>query len=296
MNTPTTYQVGLIGSDLSLSLAKVIHERAARELGLDAVYRVLDVKEDLAYGDLSGTLARLQHEGYLGTNVTHPFKKSVIAELDELSADAQALGAVNTVVFTDGKRIGHNTDWYGFARSFETLLGQVDKETVVQLGAGGAGVAVAHALLQAGVKDLILLGRDPGRTATSADALVRMHPRSTVRPDTLDTLGAYISSARGLVNATPMGMPAHPDSPVPAELLDPRVWVHEVVYQPLETELMRQARAAGCVTVGGEHMFVYQAAENFRLFTGIQPGPERMLAHLKEIVEARAQPAPSTAN
>jgi shikimate dehydrogenase len=91
-------------------------------------------------------------------------------------------------------------------------------------------------------------------------------------------------------------MPAHPDSPVPAELLDPRVWVHEVVYQPLETELMRQARAAGCVTVGGEHMFVYQAAENFRLFTGIQPGPERMLAHLKEIVEARAQPAPSTAN
>jgi len=189
-----------------------------------------------------------------------------------------------------------NADWYGFARSFETMLGQVDKGTVVQLGAGGAGVAVAHALLQVGVQDLILLGRNRTRTAASADALLRMHPSAVVRPDTLDTLAAYIGGADGLVNATPMGMPAHPGSPVPTELLDPRLWVHEVVYQPLETELVRQARAAGCLTVGGEHMFVYQAVENFRLFTGIRPGPERMLAHLKEIVEARAQPAPSTAN
>jgi len=296
MNTPNTYQVGLIGSDLSLSLAKVIFERAARELDLDAAYRVLDVADNSAYGDLAATLGELQDQGYVGTNVTHPFKKSVIAELDELSADAEALGAVNTVVFTDGRRVGHNTDWYGFARSFETMLGQVDKGTVVQLGAGGAGVAVAHALLQVGVQDLILLGRNRTRTAASADALLRMHPSAVVRPDTLDTLAAYIGGADGLVNATPMGMPAHPGSPVPTELLDPRLWVHEVVYQPLETELVRQARAAGCLTVGGEHMFVYQAVENFRLFTGIRPGPERMLAHLKEIVEARAQPAPSTAN
>ncbi|MDT5046154.1 MAG: shikimate dehydrogenase [Mycobacterium sp.] len=295
MNALSPYQVALIGSDLSLSLAKVIHERAARELGLDAVYRVLDVRDDPSHADLSGTLARLQREGYLGTNITHPFKKSVIAELDGLSEDAQALGAVNTVVFTDGKRIGHNTDWYGFARSLDTWLGQVDKRTVVQLGAGGAGVAVAHALLRAGVENLILLGRDPGRTAASADALLRVHPSATIRADTLDELPGYIGSADGLVNATPMGMPAHPGSPVPASLLDARLWVHEVVYQPLQTELMRQARAAGCLTVGGEHMFVHQAQENFRLFTGIQPSPQRMLAHLKEIVEARAQPAPSIA-
>ena len=291
MNTPRAYQVGLIGSDLSLSLAKVIHERAANALGLDLTYRVFDVKGNPSHGDLSATLARLQHEDYLGTNVTHPFKKTVIAQLDELSPDAQALGAVNTVVFTDGRRIGHNTDWYGFARSLETLLGQVDKGTVVQLGAGGAGVAVAHALLQSGVQELILLGRNPDMTAASADALLRIHPGATVRPDTLDTLPGYIHRADGLVNATPMGMPAHPGSPVPPGLLHPQLWVHEVVYQPLETELMRQARAAGCPTVGGEHMFVYQAAENFRLFTGVQPGPEGMLAHLKEIVESRAQPA-----
>jgi shikimate dehydrogenase len=109
-------------------------------------------------------------------------------------------------------------------------------------------------------------------------------------------LMGYIGGADGLVNATPMGMPAHPGSPVPTSLLEARLWVHEVVYQPLETELMRQARAAGCLTVGGEHMFVYQAVENFRLFTGIKPSVEAMLAHLKEIVEARAQPAASTAN
>jgi shikimate dehydrogenase len=294
MSERAAYQVGLLGSDLGLSLAKVVHEQEARELGIGYRYRVLDVQENPAYGDLPTTLKRLQSDGYRGTNVTHPFKKAVLPELDELSPDAEALGAVNTVVFSGGRTTGHNTDWFGFARSVELQLGGESRRKVVQLGAGGAGVAVAHALLRAGVEDLVLLGRDPSRTAASVEALRRIHPSAAVTPGTLDDVAGHLETADGLVNTTPMGMPAHPGSPVPSTLLRPNMWVHDIVYMPLETQLMREARSAGCLTVGGGHMFVYQAAENFRLFTGIQPNAGRMLSRLQDIVEARAQAAPAT--
>jgi shikimate dehydrogenase len=292
MSEPAAYHVGLLGSDLSLSLAKVIHEQEARELNIDYRYRVLDIQENPAYGALPTTLAGLKSNGYRGTNITHPFKKTVIPALDRLSTDAEALGAVNTVVFSGGNATGHNTDWFGFSRSVELQLSGEPLRKVVQLGAGGAGVAVAHALLRAGVEDLVLLGRDRSRTADSVAALRRIHPSAAITAGTIDDTAGHLERADGLVNTTPMGMPAHPGSPVPAGLLRPGLWVHDIVYMPLETQLMRDAQSAGCLTVGGGHMFVYQAAENFRLFTGIEPDAGRMLSHLHNIVEARAQTAP----
>jgi shikimate dehydrogenase len=294
MSERAAYQVGLLGSDLGLSLAKVVHEQEARELGIGYRYRVLDVQENPAYGDLPSALVQLKSAGYAGTNITHPFKKSILSELDELSPDAEALGAVNTVIFSDDRSVGHNTDWFGFASSVEIQLAGAAKRNVVQLGAGGAGVAVAHALLRAGVEDLVLLGRDRSRTSDSVEALRRIHPDVAVSGGTLDDMAGHLETADGLVNTTPMGMPAHPGSPVPSALLRPEMWIHDIVYMPLVTQLMRDARSAGCLTLGGEHMFVYQAAENFRLFTGIQPDTGRMLSHLHEIVEARAQAAPAT--
>lgn len=280
------YLVGLLGSDLRLSLAKVIHETEAKELGLDYHYNVFDVEENAEFGDLPVTLAQLRRSGYRGTNITHPFKQSVIPHLDALAPDANQLGAVNAVVFNAGRSTGHNTDWYGFARSVQVHLGDARKQKVVQLGAGGAGVAVAHALLRSGVEELILLGRDPIRTAASAQSLHRIHPHATVRPGRVDELADHIGTADGVVNTTPVGMPAHPGSPVAVELLHPGLWVHDIVYMPLETQLMQDARHVGCLTVGGEYMFVYQAAENVRLFTGFEPNVDRMLAHLHRIVVA----------
>lgn len=292
MNTSVaTYRVGLLGSGLDLSLAKVIQEREGEEQKVGYQYQVFDTDRSPEIADLPATLAQLRADGYHGTNVTHPFKRSIIAELDALSADAEALGAVNTVVFDGGRAVGHNTDWYGFARSLEVQLAGAKKDRVVQLGAGGAGVAVAHALLECGVAELILLGRDPARTQATTDALRRMHPEASIVPGALGSVGDHLGGVDGVVNATPMGMPAHPGSPVPGELLHPDLWVHDIVYMPLVTELMTLARAAGCRTVGGEHMFVYQAAENFRLFTGIDPDADRMLAHLAQLVRARAQPS-----
>lgn len=287
MTDGTTHRVGLIGAGLRLSLARAVHEREARALGLDYRYRVLDV--DPRHADLGATIARLVEGGYRGINVTHPFKKAVVPLVDELSPDAKALGAVNTVVFADGRLIGHNTDWFGFARAFEAELGDVPRRRVVQLGAGGAGVAVAHAMLRAGVEGLVLLGRDTVAAEASADALRRIHPAAAVRVDRIAALGDHLGTADGVVNATPIGMPAHPGTPVPAELLRQDLWVDDIVYQPMTTELLRDARAAGCRTSGGGGMFVYQAAENLRLFTGVRPDPARMLAHLREIVESGTQ-------
>jgi shikimate dehydrogenase len=201
----------------------------------------------------------------------------VLPLLHELSPDADALGAVNTVVLREGRRIGHNTDWYGFAESFRRGLPGVARDRVVQLGAGGAGSAVAHAALTVGVHHLTIIDIDPARAATVAAGLNGRFgaERATAGTD----LAAAVAAADGLINATPMGMAKYPGLPLPAALLRPALWVAEIVYFPLETELLRIARALGCRTLDGGGMAVFQAVEAFRLFTGIAPDAERMRRH-----------------
>jgi shikimate dehydrogenase len=215
--------------------------------------------------------------GFAGLNITHPCKQLVIPLLDELSPDARQLGAVNTVVLRDGKRRGENTDWWGFAESFRRNMAGVALDRAVQLGAGGAGSAVAHALLTLGVGRLTIHDVDPTRAATVAKALCERFGAG--RAEACAELTAAIAAADGLVNCTPIGTAAHPGLPLPAALLRPTLWVAEIVYFPLETELLRTARALGCRTVSGGGMAVFQAVEAFRLFTGITPDSARMLRH-----------------
>jgi shikimate dehydrogenase len=195
--------------------------------------------------------------------------------LDELSDDAAAIGAVNTVVFSAGKRIGHNTDCFGFAESFRRGLGDVARNNVVLLGAGGAGSAVANAALQSGVGRLVIHDPDSARAVSLAGRLSnRFGPHCVA---TITDLAAAMAKADGLIQATPIGMLGYPGLPLPIELLRSSHWVAEIVYFPLETELLRRARALGCRTLDGGGMAVFQAAEAFRLFTGVTPDYERML-------------------
>ena len=282
-------RVGLIGLDLDLSLSPVLHETEAAELGIDYDYEVFDGHRDPDFADVGAVLETLRRDGYRGVNITHPFKQAAVAHVDEMSKDAWVLGAVNTVVFEGGQAVGHNTDWYGFAHSIEKNLGAVPRRTVVQFGAGGAGVAVAHALLRSGVERLYLVDVDESRSAAVAESLNSAHGRRGVVPTAVGDGPRRLALADGVVNATPIGMPALPGSAVPLEALRPGLWVHDVVYMPLETELMAAARDAGCLTVGGGYMLVFQAAEGFRLFTGVAPDAERMLAHLERIIAEGAQ-------
>ncbi|MGW4078797.1 shikimate dehydrogenase [Streptomyces asiaticus] len=282
--------VGLIGSGVGPSLSPALHQREADRHGLRYLYRLIDI-DPLGLGpDGVGELVRAAARlGFDGLNITHPCKQTVIEHLDGLSEDAALLGAVNTVVFgEDGRAIGHNTDWSGFARSFARGLPDAPTGEIVLLGAGGAGAAVAHALLTVGADRLTLADTDPARAAGLAETLAARFGAARVRTVAPGGLPAAVGGADGLVHATPTGMAAHPGLPLPVELLRAGLWVAEVVYRPLETPLLAAARAAGCRTLDGGGMAAFQAADAFRLFTGREPDAEQMLTDLSDLLELPA--------
>lgn len=280
--------LGLIGAGIGASLSPALHEEEAAAHAMRCVYRVLDIDEPGRGIDAAPRLLRAAREvGFDGLNVTHPCKRIVLNHLDELGGDAERVGAVNTVVFAGGRAIGYNTDGLGFARSFQRGLVGARLDHVVLLGAGGAGAALAHAILSLGARELTVVDVDEEQAvalAASADTWFA----GDARPAGPSRLPELLARADGLVHATPTGMVGHPGLPLEANLLHPRLWVADIVYRPLETELLSAARGAGCRVLGGGGMVVFQAAEAFRLFTGVEPDSERMMSHFDRLIRAEA--------
>lgn len=277
-----SFLLGLIGAGIQASRTPGMHELEGDALGLRVLYQLIDL-ERLGLGPeaLPELLLAAERLGFSGLNVTHPCKQAVLAHLDELAPEAAALGAVNTVVLCDGRRIGHNTDCFGFAEALRRGLPGAPLDRVVQLGAGGAGAAVAHALLGLGVGELLLhdVVRERAEALAARLAAHGGAGRIAVAPD----LARALESASGLVNTTPVGMAAYPGLPLPEDLLRPELWVADIVYFPLETELLRTARTLGCRTLDGAGMAIFQAVRAFELFTGRTPDPERMRRHFDRL-------------
>jgi shikimate dehydrogenase len=271
--------VGLIGAGIQGSRSPSLHTREAARLGLRYFYRLFDTDETTA--PLPDILRHAEELGYAGLNITHPYKQDVIVYLDEVRDEAALLGAVNTIVFKAGKRIGYNTDWYGFSENLRLGLPKARLETVTLLGAGGAGSAVAYALGRAGVSQLMIFDPDQDAAVDLIDRLLPELPLTTLQP--VSRLPGALSVSNGLVNASPIGMEGHPGTPVAPDFLRPEMWVADIVYFPLETELLRDARAKGCRTLDGGGMVVYQAAKGFELFSGIKPDAERMLQDFRSM-------------
>ena len=273
-----TVLAGLIGAGIQPSRTPAMHEREGAEQGLAYIYKKIDL-EVLGLGPdaLPELLSAAERMGFSGLNVTHPCKQSVIPLLHALSPDAQALGAVNTVLLNEGRRVGHNTDWRGFAESFRRELSDAPKDRVVLFGAGGAGAAVAYALLTLDVAHVVLVDSEPGRASRLAASLRALFGAGRI--STSDNPAEAVTAANGLVNATPLGMAKYPGMVLAAEHLRPELWVADIVYFPLETELLRAARARGCRTMSGAGMAVFQAAAAFRLFSGREANADRMLRH-----------------
>jgi shikimate dehydrogenase len=271
------FLAALIGAGIQESRTPALHEREGAAQGLRYVYRLVDLDAlGLGAESLGQLITAAERMGFAGLNLTRPCKQMVLPLLDDLSDDARTLGAVNTVVLAGNRRMGHNTDQFGFAESFRRCLPGVARDHVVQLGAGGAGAAVAHAALSCGVKRLTLIDIIADRATGTAERLAAHFGKARVSAAAPADLATAITAADGLINATPIGMVRSPGMPLPAALLRPDLWVAEIIYRPLETELLRTARALGCRTLDGGGMAVFQAVEAFRLFTGIQPDPERM--------------------
>ncbi|MCB1383229.1 MAG: shikimate dehydrogenase [Notoacmeibacter sp.] len=267
-------RVGLVGRGIQGSRSPAMHEAAGAAAGLDYAYSLLDADMPEASGDLAAVLARAEAEGFSGLNITYPFKVDVMALLDDLSDNARMVGAVNTVVFRNGHRKGHNTDLWGFAENFRRNMAGAARGEVLLVGAGGAGAALAHALIECGTGKLWITDADHDKADALADRIRSLH--GSGRASAVPAAADVAATIDGLVNATPVGMAKLPGMPVPATVLRPDMWVADIVYFPLETELLRTAREKGCRTLSGAGMAVFQAVRAFELFTGMAPGLERM--------------------
>lgn len=271
--------IGLVGRGIQLSRSPIMHEREGARLGIRYSYLLIDFDmlglPDSALGDVIAAAERL---GFAGLNITHPFKQSVVPHLHWLAPEASAIGAVNTVVFSQASRRGHNTDSWGFAESFRDGMAQGALNRVVQFGAGGAGAAVAYALMELGAGELRVVDSESDRAMLLAERLAsRFGERVRAETD----VAAAISDADGIVNTTPVGMAKYPGIPFPSGLLTPAHWVAEIIYFPQETALLRQATTLGCRTLAGTGMAVYQAVRAFELFTGIAPDRAAMIGHFE---------------
>ena len=280
----TQCRYGLIGSDIATSLSPALHEAEGRAQGLDLTYTLIDTDGPGAPAGLSRLLTQAETQGYAGLNITHPFKQAVVPLLDELSPQARSIGAVNTVVFRDGRRLGFNTDAYGFTESFRRELPGAATGRVVQLGAGGAGAACAFAQLEAGVEHLTVVDPDADRRGLLAETLSVRFDIDRIAVAAPAELPALLAGADGLVNASPIGMRAKPGTPLPVDLLHPGLWIVDIIYMPVETPLLRAARGSGLRAIGGTSMCVFQAAAAFELFTGRAPDTGRMLEHLHRLL------------
>jgi shikimate dehydrogenase len=282
---------GLIGAGIQRSLTPAMQEEEARAQGLRLHYQLIDLDRpgqgaDVALKALPGLLSAARTMGFAGLNITYPCKQAVIPLLDGLSDEARAMGAVNTVVFRDGKATGHNTDGSGWRWGFERTLPDADLSRVVLLGAGGAGSAIAHSLMRMKTAELVIVDSDGARAVALAGELNKHY--GGVRASGRSDAAAALQGATGLVHATPTGMDKLPGLPLPAQLLRRELFVAEIVYFPLETALLKAARSLGCRVVDGGTMAVGQAIGAFEHFTGRKADPARVDAHFRRLIAAGA--------
>lgn len=267
--------VGLVGRNIQRSRTPRMHEVEGARHGMRYTYQLIDaaMAGDSALG-IAQILEAAALFGFAGLNITYPYKQTIMPHLDEIDDGAARVGAVNTVVLRKGKSRGYNTDLWGFGQGFDLEMGDAPRQTVVQLGAGGAGSAVANALVGCGVGELLIADLDHAR----ATALVaRLNGKgANAAALSLESIGTRRFD--GIVNATPIGMDATPGMPVDRSVLRPDIWVADIIYFPLETELLASARALGCRTLSGASMAVFQAVKAFELFTGRPADADAMRA------------------
>jgi len=278
-----SYLIGLIGAGIQESLTPPMHEREGDLHGMRYLYSRIDLSQlELDASALPELLTAAERMGFTGLNITHPCKQDVIQYLDNVSEEAASIGAVNTVVFSTDGRMGYNTDASAFSKSFHLELGTQTIDRIVLFGAGGAGTAIAHIVARLGIKHLTLVDIRRDRAQELVDVLQHKHPDLSLEVG--DDVSAVVGSADGVINATPMGMADYAGMAFSPRLLKHTTWVADVVYFPIETELLQFARSIGCPTMGGGGMAVFQAADAFQLFTGVRPDSERMLQHFDSLV------------
>ncbi len=276
-----------MGTGVTPSLSPPMHELEGARHGMHYVYRAVDLAADeTSPAQLSVLLAFARTLGFNGLNITHPVKQTVVPLLDELAPSAAMVGAVNTVVFDNDRMVGHNTDVTGFGGALDMAFPDSQRAHVVLVGAGGAGSAVACALATR-VESLTIVDIDETRARALAAHVGTKCP-AHVEAASADSLPRLLAAADGVVNATPFGMVDHPGTSFNPELLSSDAWVADIVYRPVETDLLVAARERGCRVMSGLGMAMRQAADSFEIFTGESADRDAMLNDLRNLVTAEA--------
>lgn len=270
--TGHTRLTALLGSPVAHSISPLMHNEAFRRLGLDYAYLCFDVTED----NLSEAVAGLKACGIRGFNLTMPNKNKVVELLDELSPAAELIGAVNTVVHDNGQLIGYNTDGIGYMRAALDAGYDLRGQAVTLMGAGGAATAIAAQAALDRVSKLHIFARKASRfwerTQNLVDKINATTSCHAFLHDNADSaaLKNAVKESYILINATSVGMAPNVDTSIITDtsLFRPDLIVSDVIYNPQETKLLREAREAGCRTFNGMYMLLYQGAEAFKLWTG----------------------------
>jgi shikimate dehydrogenase len=279
--------IGLIGANIMGSLSPALFADAFAAVGIDGFYHLMDV-DRLPGRRLAQMLDALKATGFSGTNITYPFKQDVIPLLDAVDPEAAQTGAVNTVAIApDGRTTGYNFDRRGWRRGFEETFGRgsVQGATVVLVGAGGAGRAVAFALMDLGVAVLILHDQDSTRADALMADIAKHYGASRCR--VTGSLERDIATAAGVVNATQVGMRGFPGNPVPVAALTAAHWAADVIYTPIQTAFLKAAAAKGARVMNGGGMCVHTGVAAFQLFTSIEPDLARMHRTFANALAAR---------
>jgi shikimate dehydrogenase len=263
---------GVVGFPLGQTLSPIMHNTAFEVRGVDAIYLAFETK------DVGGCVKGMRALGIKGMSVTIPFKSEILVYLDDVDGMAQKIGAVNTIVNNNGRLIGYNTDALGALKALQDMVDLSGMSCLI-VGAGGAARAIGLVLREEGVR-LTVVNRSPERGMELASSL--QSPFVPLRD--LRSIDADI-----LIQTTPVGMYPHTDQcPIPEDLLKGDTVVMDIIYNPMETRMLELARAHGCKTISGLNMFINQGAEQFRLWTGLEPPLKDMTKAVKEALSVEA--------
>lgn len=270
-------KAGIIGHPVSHSLSPLLHEYWIKKYGLKAEYLYLDTEEE----NLGNRIGELRTSGFVGANITVPYKEKVMKHLDEISDEAKKIGAVNTILVKEGRLFGINTDTEGFLENIrETIPGfSFERRRAVILGAGGAARAVIYSLLKEGAGEIWLVNR----TKEKAEMLAQEFGNN-IHVETWGRLNKTLGGADILINTTSLGMKGKGKLEIDISPLPKKSIVYDIVYNPLETELLKQAKFQGNKVVDGLGMLLYQAVPAFHLWFGIKP---KVTGELRKLIASR---------
>lgn len=268
-------QVGLLGNNIGRSRVKALHELLGELYGIKISYRLMDLADQAKPVSIIKELQRCQKEGFVGVNVTHPYKKQAFKHVTTFDHFPQGLTSVNTVLYDGDKLMADNTDYSGFCKAYTHQFGKdCTPGKVIMLGAGGVGVAIGFALKYLGVKELLI----HDKIEESAQDLAKLLQTRGVKARVLTDQDVIpeMQQADGLINATPIGMFQYPGNPFPLDGFASNKWAFDAVYTPENTDFIDTCRKRGIDTLSGFQLFLYQGLDAFKHFTGVTPDAENV--------------------